>query len=188
MFRPLLAAALLSLSPPSRRPRSSSSRFSISIAIPQMIAPTSITAAQSGRVCGGNRSPATVPHREQPRPQHRLQQHLARPAFRQPHPAQRARCLPGHLHRSPSARHECLPLGLTPDDARNEAYANVPRYFIKRDLMGSAVLLPNREVAIPAQAPLPGTLQISPATAGPPPNRPPKPQTPSRSSSSPKAC
>jgi hypothetical protein len=28
--------------------------------------------------------------------------------------------------------------GLTPDDARNEAYCNAPRYYTKRDLLASA--------------------------------------------------
>jgi hypothetical protein len=55
-----------------------------------------------------------------------------------------------------------FPLGFTADDARNDAYGNVPRYFHKRDLMGSAVVLPNRVVVIPAQAPLPGTLEMMP--------------------------
>jgi hypothetical protein len=59
------------------------------------------------------------------------------------------------------------PYGLTPDDARNDAYSNVPRYFRKRDLMNSAILLPTREVAIPAQAPLPGTLQMLPVHGWP---------------------
>ncbi len=60
-----------------------------------------------------------------------------------------------------------FPLGLTPDDARNDAYNNVPRYFRKRDLLNSAILLPNREIAIPPQAPLPGTLQLIPAHGWP---------------------
>jgi hypothetical protein len=60
-----------------------------------------------------------------------------------------------------------FPLGLTPDDARNDAYNNVPRYFRKRDLLGSAVRLSNRQVAIPAQAPLPGTLEMMPAHGWP---------------------
>jgi hypothetical protein len=58
-------------------------------------------------------------------------------------------------------------LGLTPDDVRNEAYNNVPRYFRKRDLMGSAVLVGPHTAVIPAQAPLPGTLEMMPAHGWP---------------------
>jgi hypothetical protein len=54
------------------------------------------------------------------------------------------------------------PMGFTADDARNEAYANVPLYFRKADLMESAVMLPDGNIHVPAQAPLPGTIQIMP--------------------------
>lgn len=37
-------------------------------------------------------------------------------------------------------------------DARNEAYANVPRYFRKRDLLRSAVLTEEGTIVVPAQA------------------------------------
>jgi hypothetical protein len=58
-------------------------------------------------------------------------------------------------------------LGLMPDDVRNEAYDNVPRYFRKRDLMGSAVMVAPHVAVIPAQAPLPGTLEMMPAHGWP---------------------
>jgi len=58
-------------------------------------------------------------------------------------------------------------LGLMPDDVRNEAYGNVPRYFRKRDLMGSAMLVSPHVAVIPAQAPLPGTLEMMPAHGWP---------------------
>jgi hypothetical protein len=61
-----------------------------------------------------------------------------------------------------SPRTDVWPLGFTPDDARNEAYANVPRYFRKADLMESAVQTPDGHVFVPPQAPLPGTIQIMP--------------------------
>jgi hypothetical protein len=53
-------------------------------------------------------------------------------------------------------------LGYTPDDARNDAYANVPRYFRKADMLESSVLTPDGNVFVPPQAPLPGTIQIMP--------------------------
>jgi len=58
-------------------------------------------------------------------------------------------------------------MGLMPDDVRNEAYGNVPRYFRKRDLMGSAVLVGPHIAAIPAQAPLPGTIEMMPSNGWP---------------------
>ena len=42
--------------------------------------------------------------------------------------------------------------GYLPVDARNDAYANVPTYFRKADLMRAAVLLPDGTNVVPAQA------------------------------------
>ncbi|MDB5303147.1 MAG: hypothetical protein JWM97_696 [Phycisphaerales bacterium] len=42
--------------------------------------------------------------------------------------------------------------GYTPVDAQNEASANMPRYFRKRDLMNARVLLPDGHAVVPAQA------------------------------------
>jgi hypothetical protein len=53
-------------------------------------------------------------------------------------------------------------LGLTPDDVRNDAYANVPRYLRKIDMLESGVQTPDGHVFVPPQAPLPGTIQIMP--------------------------
>jgi hypothetical protein len=52
-------------------------------------------------------------------------------------------------------------LGLTPDDARNEAYAATPRFFHVRDLMQSAMVMPDGNVVVPPQ-PMPGTIQMMP--------------------------
>jgi hypothetical protein len=41
--------------------------------------------------------------------------------------------------------------GFTPNDARNEAYNNLPRYFVKRDLLHAAVAVDGAWV-VPAQA------------------------------------
>ncbi|HXE52238.1 MAG TPA: hypothetical protein VN541_04450 [Tepidisphaeraceae bacterium] len=54
------------------------------------------------------------------------------------------------------------PYRFTQGDARNEAYANVPLYFRKRDLLASAVRGPDGHLIVPAQAPLPGTIDIHP--------------------------
>jgi len=54
------------------------------------------------------------------------------------------------------------PYGFSVDDARNEAYANVPLYYRKSDLMASAYRAPDGNIIVPAQAPLPGTIQIMP--------------------------
>lgn len=43
-------------------------------------------------------------------------------------------------------------LGATPNDARNEAYANQPRYFVKRDLLRAAVPQADGSFVVPAQA------------------------------------
>lgn len=52
--------------------------------------------------------------------------------------------------------------GFSVSDARNEAYANVPLYFRKRDLLASALPTPDGNLVVPAQAPLPGTIEIKP--------------------------
>src|SRR5688500_1666168 len=44
-------------------------------------------------------------------------------------------------------------LGMTPDDARNEAHRAVPRYFRKIDLLKEAIPMPDGTVLIPADAP-----------------------------------
>lgn len=43
-------------------------------------------------------------------------------------------------------------IGFTPDDARNEAYANTPTYFAKRDVEHTAVLKHDGSWVVPAQA------------------------------------
>lgn len=53
------------------------------------------------------------------------------------------------------------PYGFSISDARNTAYANVPLYFRKRDLMASAYRAPDGNVIVPAQAP--GTIEITPS-------------------------
>lgn len=55
------------------------------------------------------------------------------------------------------------PYGFSISDARNAAYANVPLYFRKRDLLASAYRTPDGQVIVPAQAPLPGTIEITPS-------------------------
>jgi hypothetical protein len=55
------------------------------------------------------------------------------------------------------------PYGFSISDARNAAYANVPLYFRKRDLLASAYRAPDGNVIVPAQAPLPGTIEITPS-------------------------
>jgi hypothetical protein len=42
--------------------------------------------------------------------------------------------------------------GYTPADARNEAYANAPRYFRKADLLAGAVRQPDGSLVVPADA------------------------------------
>ena len=54
------------------------------------------------------------------------------------------------------------PLGFTPEDARNEAYANVPRYLRKADMLQSAFVTPDGHAFVPPQAPLPGMIEIMP--------------------------
>ena len=44
-------------------------------------------------------------------------------------------------------------LGMTPDDARNEANRAVPRYFRKLDLLREGIAMPDGTVVIPADAP-----------------------------------
>jgi hypothetical protein len=53
--------------------------------------------------------------------------------------------------------------GFSVADARNEAYANVPLYFRKRDLLASAYRAPDGNLIVPSAAPLPGTIEIKPA-------------------------
>lgn len=55
------------------------------------------------------------------------------------------------------------PYGFSISDARNAAYANVPLYFRKRDLMASAYVAQDGNVIVPVQAPLPGTIEIKPS-------------------------
>jgi hypothetical protein len=55
------------------------------------------------------------------------------------------------------------PQGFSIGDARNAAYANVPLYFRKRDLLASAYRTPDGNVVVPAQAPLPGSIEIKPS-------------------------
>jgi hypothetical protein len=57
------------------------------------------------------------------------------------------------------------PQGFSISDARNAAYANVPLYFRKRDLLASAYRTADGHVIVPAQAPLPGTIEIKPMHA-----------------------
>lgn len=57
--------------------------------------------------------------------------------------------------------------GFSVSDARNDAYANVPLYFRKRDLLASAVPTPDGSLVVPAQAPLPGTIEIKPMHGAP---------------------
>ncbi|HVT87546.1 MAG TPA: hypothetical protein VHD56_01730 [Tepidisphaeraceae bacterium] len=47
---------------------------------------------------------------------------------------------------------DAAPFGFTADDARNEAYANVPRYFVKRDVPGMAVVKKDGSWSVPAAA------------------------------------
>jgi hypothetical protein len=42
--------------------------------------------------------------------------------------------------------------GYTPNDARNEAYANVPTYFRKRDLLAAGVVQADGSLVVPADA------------------------------------
>jgi hypothetical protein len=56
--------------------------------------------------------------------------------------------------------------GCTTNDAKNQAYANGPRYFRMRDLIAAGVRSPDGTIVIPAQAqpapPLTGTTAIQP--------------------------
>ena len=53
---------------------------------------------------------------------------------------------------------DCMPLrnaavfGYNANDARNEAYANVPRYFRKGDLLNAATVAADGSLVVPAQA------------------------------------
>lgn len=57
--------------------------------------------------------------------------------------------------------HNAALYGHTPDDARNDAYNSLPRYFRKRDLLESAVVEGNAAV-VPARAPQRGVIEIRP--------------------------
>jgi hypothetical protein len=64
------------------------------------------------------------------------------------------------------------PYGFSVSDARNAAYANVPLYFRKRDLLASAYRAPDGNLIVPAEAPAAGTIEIKPAHAPPPTTQP----------------
>jgi len=64
------------------------------------------------------------------------------------------------------------PYGFSASDARNEAYANVPLYFRKADLLASGYQTPDGGVIVPAAAPLPGTIEIKPAHGNGPTTQP----------------
>ena len=55
------------------------------------------------------------------------------------------------------------PYGFDEADARNEAYANVPLYFRKADILAFAWRAPDGSVVVPPQAPPPGTIVITPS-------------------------
>ncbi|HEY1921951.1 MAG TPA: hypothetical protein VGG44_04235 [Tepidisphaeraceae bacterium] len=58
--------------------------------------------------------------------------------------------------------------GCTTSDARNQAYANTPRYFRKRDLISAGQPQPDGSIIIPAQAdPIPTPVSASPAALRP---------------------
>ena len=59
-------------------------------------------------------------------------------------------------------------LGFTPDEARTQAYDNVPRYFRKADLLASGVEK-NGVLTVPAVPPRHGSIEIKPmpSAAGP---------------------
>lgn len=57
------------------------------------------------------------------------------------------------------------PYGYSPTDARNDAYANAPLYFRKGDLLASGYRTPDGSIVVPAEAPLPGTVEVRPAHA-----------------------
>lgn len=54
------------------------------------------------------------------------------------------------------------PYGINPTDARNDSYASMPRYFTKRELLASAHVAHDGTIVVPANAPLPGTIEITP--------------------------
>lgn len=60
--------------------------------------------------------------------------------------------------------HNAARYGFTPDDARNEAYNAIPRYFRKTDLLRSAVQV-DRSSVVPAIPPQRGTIEIRPYVA-----------------------
>jgi len=74
----------------------------------------------------------------------------------------------GLIGQAPYVFSDCLPAGVnasvygfTDVDARNDAYMNVPRYFVKKDLLRAAVPDGAGNVVVPAQA-QPGTIDIHP--------------------------
>ena len=76
---------------------------------------------------------------------------------------------PGLLHMPPVVYSDYLPpgvngypYGFNEEAARNEAYANVPLYFRKTDLMAWAHRAHDGTIVVPAQAPMHGTIQMKP--------------------------
>jgi hypothetical protein len=74
----------------------------------------------------------------------------------------------GLIGQAPYVFSDCLPAGVnasvygfTATDARNEAYMNVPRYFVKRDLVRAGVPDGAGNLVVPAQA-RPETIDIHP--------------------------
>jgi hypothetical protein len=51
-------------------------------------------------------------------------------------------------------------LGMTPDNARDEAYANAARYFVKRDLINTAIPMEDGSYVVPAHAKSGGTVSV----------------------------
>src|SRR5438552_11530537 len=69
---------------------------------------------------------------------------------------------------------DCMPyrnaavFGYNANDARNEAYCNVPRYFRKRDLLAAAIPAGAGTLVVPAQAkPVPPSMARDTRTAAP---------------------
>jgi len=64
----------------------------------------------------------------------------------------------GAISENPVVLTDCMPLrnaavyGYTANDARNEAYANVPRYFRKGDLINAATVAADGTLVVSAQA------------------------------------
>lgn len=68
---------------------------------------------------------------------------------------------------------DCLPYrnaavyGYTPEDARNEAYANVATYYTKRDLMNAGVVAADGTMVVPAHGRPHDTLHMHPKPGAP---------------------